>query len=173
MELSPYVDGVRHQLEVAAEAGGEEARELAARLAAPLDAALRLALLEALSAAASEITLELAPTSVEVRLRGRDPEFVTSGPPLGQAGYDESARTPPPPPATPAAPDADEGGTTRTTLRLPDHVKQRVEEAAGRQGLSVNSWLIRAVTDALESDRGARRPERRGPEDQRYTGWAR
>ena len=35
-------------------------------------------LLEALSDAAGEITRELAPGSVEVRLRGRDPEFVVT-----------------------------------------------------------------------------------------------
>ena len=168
MELEPYVNGVRQQLQAAAQAMG--GRDLAAQLAAPIDAALRLALLEALAGAASEITLELAPTSVEVRLRGRNPEFVISTP--HPQPTDEGAPGPFPA-ASATTPDGDEGGTTRTTLRLPDHLKQRVEEAAGRQGLSVNSWLIRAVTDALETDRGARRPERRGAEDQRFTGWAR
>ena len=66
------------QLEVAAEAGGDEARALAERLVAPLDAAIRLAVQDALAAAAEEITLELAPGSVELRLRGREPEFVVS-----------------------------------------------------------------------------------------------
>lgn len=170
MDLSPYVDSVRHQLTVAAAAGGEEARELADRLTAPLEVALRLALLEALSAAASEITLELAPTSVEVRLRGRDPEFVTAGPSPERAQDPAPERIPQP---AASAPDGDEGGTTRTTLRLPDHLKQRMEESAGRQGLSVNSWLIRAVSDALESGRGDRRTTRGTPGDQHYTGWAR
>ena len=64
----------------AAEGGGEAARALAERLVAPLDAAVRLALLDALAAAAQEITCELAPGSVEVRLRGRDPEFVVTTP---------------------------------------------------------------------------------------------
>jgi hypothetical protein len=169
MELERYVEGVRRSLEVAGEVAGPEGRELAARLAAPLESALRLALLEALSAAASEITLELAPTSVEVRLRGRDPEFVTAQH-LDQA-YDDAPAEPRS--TSPATPETDEGGMSRTTLRLPDHLKQRVEEAAGRQGLSVNSWLIQAVTDALESDRGARRAPRRGSDEQRYTGWAR
>jgi hypothetical protein len=170
MDLTPYVDSVRQQLGVAAAAGGEEARELADRLTAPLEVALRLTLLEALSAAASEITLELAPTSVEVRLRGRDPEFVAAGPALHRAADEVPDTTPT---TSPRWPDGDEGGTTRTTLRLPDHLKQRMEEAAGKQGLSVNSWLIRAVSDALESGRGDRRTTRGTPGDQHYTGWAR
>ena len=78
MDLQPYVDGVRHELGVAAAAGGADAQALAERLTAPLDSAIRLALLEALSDAASEITRELAPGSVDVRLRGREPEFVVS-----------------------------------------------------------------------------------------------
>ena len=80
MDLQPYVEAVRHELGVAAAAGGADAEALADRLTAPLESAIRLALLEALSEAAEQITRELAPGSVEVRLRGRDPEFtVTSG----------------------------------------------------------------------------------------------
>ena len=89
MDLQPYVDAVRHELNVTAAAGGAPAQELADRLSAPLESAIRLALLEALSAAAEEITGELAPCSVEVRLRGRDPEFIVS-PGLEQTGADES-----------------------------------------------------------------------------------
>src|SRR6478672_9399853 len=81
MNLTTYVNELQQQLEVAAEAGGEEARALAERLIAPLEAATRLVLLEALAAAAGEITRELAPGSVDVRLRGRDPEFVVTPPP--------------------------------------------------------------------------------------------
>ena len=71
MDLQPYVDAVRHELGVAAAAGGQDARALADRLTAPLESAIRLALLEALSEAADQITRELAPASVDVRLRGR------------------------------------------------------------------------------------------------------
>ncbi|MGZ4110705.1 MAG: hypothetical protein ACXVP7_13605, partial [Actinomycetota bacterium] len=71
MQLEPYVESIRRQLEVAAEAGGEDARALAERLLAPLEAAIRLALQDALADAAEDITLELAPGSVELRLRGR------------------------------------------------------------------------------------------------------
>jgi hypothetical protein len=80
MDLAPYVHDLQRHLAVAAEAGGEESRVVAERLSAPLEAATRLVLLEALSAAAGEITRELAPGSVDVRLRGRDPEFVVASP---------------------------------------------------------------------------------------------
>ena len=174
MNLTHYVNDLQHQLEVAAEAGGEEAHTLAERLIAPLEAATRLVLLEALSAAASEITRELAPGSVDVRLRGRDPEFVVTPPPAGPAfeevAENRSAAAPSSSQSTPG--DLDEGGTARTTLRLPEHLKLRIEEAAAREGLSVNSWLVRAVAAALEPK--DRRPAQSSPPGgERYTGWVR
>jgi hypothetical protein len=81
MDLTPYVDSLRRELAVAAEAGGDEARELAERLTAPLESATRLIMLNVLSAATDEITRELAPGSVDVRLRGLDPDFVVTPPP--------------------------------------------------------------------------------------------
>src|SRR5215510_15096088 len=81
MELDPYIESIHRQLEASAAAGGDEARAIVERLVGPLDAAIRLALQDALTAAADEITVELAPGSVEVRLRGREPEFVVSPPP--------------------------------------------------------------------------------------------
>ncbi|MDR3663502.1 MAG: histidine kinase [Mycobacterium sp.] len=151
MDLQPYVDGVRLELEIAAAAGGSDAAELAERLSAPLDSALRLALLEALSEAAEHITRELAPGSVEVRLRGRDPEFVVIG---------ASADTDPHPATNSdtdlphgdgavAVPPDDDGRTWRVTLRLPEGLRGGVDAAARRDGLSVNAWLVRAVGAAL------------------------
>ena len=78
MDLTQYVENLRGELAVAAAAGGDDARELAERLTAPLDAAVRLMLLDALSAAADEITRELAPGSVELRLRSGEPGFVVT-----------------------------------------------------------------------------------------------
>jgi hypothetical protein len=172
MDLRPYIDNIQEQLAVAAEAGGDEARALAQRLSAPLDAAIRLTLHEVLATAAEEITTELAPGSVEVRLRGRDPEFVVTPPPLPPAiesDGDEHERSQSPPPA-----ESDEGAMTRINLRLPEHLKARVEVAAAQEGLSINAWLVRAATAALDRTDGARRRERRAPWGaQRYTGWAR
>lgn len=172
MELNGYVDELQRQLSIAADAGGAEARDLAERLAAPLDAAARLMLLEALSAAAGEITAELAPGSVDVRLRGRDPEFVVNvaTPPDTTDVLDADRSTPDSGPS-PLSAEFDEGGTSRTTLRLPDELKARVEAAAGREHVSVNTWLVRAVAAALDPSRSRRvsRSERGG----HVTGWVR
>ncbi len=73
MDLRPYVDNIQRQLAMAADAGGDEARALAERLTGPLDAAVQLTLQEVLAAAADEITCELAPGSVELRLRAQGP----------------------------------------------------------------------------------------------------
>jgi hypothetical protein len=161
MDLQPYVEAVRHELNVAAAAGGADAAELADRLSAPLESAIRLALLESLSEAAELITRELAPGSVEVRLRGRDPEFTVT-----------------PAPAEPedaplaAPPDFDEdGGTWRVTLRLPENLRTAVDSAARGAGLSVNAWLVRAVAGALGIGQARRRHD--GPSDKSFSGWVR
>src|SRR5947209_6008698 len=122
MDLSPYVEQLRRELVGAAEVGGDEARALAERLTAPLEASLRLALLSALSAAAEEITSQLAPGAVDVRLRGGDIGFVVSAPPPAEDPAERTAAVPP-------APDVEDGGTARITLRLPEQLKARVEEA--------------------------------------------
>ncbi|AQS68426.1 toxin-antitoxin system HicB family antitoxin [Streptomyces pactum] len=172
MDLTPYVDTLRRELAVAAEAGGEEARELAERLTAPLESATRLTMLNVLSAAMDEITRELAPGSVDVRLRGLDPDFVVTPPPTGDSAPAEPA-APAEPFRTPTPADGDEGGTARVNLRLPAHLKARAEEAASREGLSVNAWLVRAVSAAVEGDTRPRTPERAHTVGQSFTGWVR
>ncbi|MEZ0106565.1 hypothetical protein ABH920_000546 [Catenulispora sp. EB89] len=179
MELTPYVEALRRELTTAAEVGGDAARALADRLLPPLDAAVRLTLLEALSAAADEISAELAPGSVDVRLRGGDAKFVV---------------TPPPAPAPPAddgfgsssAPgdvrfpvgEGDDATMVRINLRLSSSLKAMIEDAAAGSGLSVNAWIVRAAAAGLANE--GRRSGRSGssPKSDRivgesYTGWAR
>jgi hypothetical protein len=169
MDLQPYVDGIRQELTTAAAAAGPEARDLAERLSAPLESAMRLALLEALSAAAEEITGELAPRSVEVRLRGRDPKFIVGAAP------DET-----PPDETPGdeAPlaqyDDDCSGTWRITLRLPAGLRSAVESAARRDGASLNAWLVRAAAVASQRAGAATKPGRSTRTSTHHmTGWVR
>ncbi|GGV82355.1 toxin-antitoxin system HicB family antitoxin [Streptomyces massasporeus] len=172
MDLTPYVETLRRELAVAAEAGGDEARELAERLTAPLESATRLTMLNVLSAAMDEITRELAPGSVDVRLRGLDPDFVVTPPPTyGGASAEPSAPVEPLRAPTPA--DADEGGTARVNLRLPAHLKARAEEAAAREGLSVNAWLVRAVSAAVDGGTRPRTAEKTQSLGQSFTGWVR
>jgi hypothetical protein len=161
MNLAPYVENLRRELAVAADAGGDEARALAERLTAPLESAIRLTLLEALSAAADEITRELAPGSAELRLRSGEPEFVVTAAPA-----EEPVEQPLPPPL----PETEDAATARINLRLPEQLKSGIEQAASRERLSVNAWLVRAVAAALAHDT-AERPSRRGTIGQAYKGW--
>jgi hypothetical protein len=173
MELGPYLEDIHAQIEAAAQAGGEEARALAERLAAPLDSAIRLALQDALAAAVEEITVELAPGSVELRLRGREPEFVVTPSPSRTF---EDEREDAPLGDVISAPSAGEGDDTvsRINLRMPEHLKARIEQAADREGLSVNAWLVRAAASRLERMQDVGRRDQRTPYGaQRYQGWAR
>ncbi|WP_329041700.1 hypothetical protein OHT61_26670 [Streptomyces sp. NBC_00178] len=171
MDLTPYVETLRRELAVAAEAGGDEARALAERLTAPLESATRLAMLNVLSAATDEITRELAPGSVDVRLRGLDPDFVVTRPPSESGAPQPAAPAEPLQAASPV--DGDEGGTARVNLRLPTHLKARAEEAAGREGLSVNAWLVRAVSAAVDGGARPRATEKTRTVGQSFTGWVR
>ena len=169
MDLTPYVETLRRELAVSADAGGPDARALAERLTAPLDSAIRLMLLDALSAAADEITRELAPGSVELRLRAGEPDFAVTAPPVDEP--DEPAPDPQPPAAPP---ESDEGPVARINLRLPEQLKAGVEQAAARERLSVNSWLVRVAAAALARDDPDRRPSQRGGRiGDSYTGWVR
>jgi hypothetical protein len=162
MDLGQYVSDLQRQLVDAAANGAEDTRVVAERLAAGLDAATRLVLLDALSAAVGEITQDLAPGSVDLRLRGREVEFVVSQPNT-EADTDDHPV---------ASVDLDDASTSRTTLRLPDALKVRVDEAAAADGLSVNTWLVRAIAAALlpKQRRSAQRTLRTGDN---FAGWAR
>ncbi len=169
MNLNPYVEDVRRHLLLAADAGGEEARVVAERLVAPLEAALLLNLQHALSAAAEEITMELAPGSVELRLRGRDPEFVVTPPP-GESVAEPRAESA----VAPVALEDDDGALWRINVRMPDRLKPSIERAARHEGLSVNAWLVRAAAAALGRSETERGDDRRAPQAaQRHTGWVR
>lgn len=189
MELTPFVDAMRRDLSAATALADEPTRNVVERLGTTLDTTARLAMYDALSQACAEISRELAPGAVEVRLAGRDPQFVVTTPP-------RITPTPPTPPVAPVAPvppiptlppltgptdpgmttvlpvsdgdesDGDEsdegqddlddsdGGSARITLRLPGNLKNRVDDAAARSGLSVNAWLVQAVQDAVGNQRG-------------------
>lgn len=162
MDLDQYVSSLQRQLLDSAEHGTDETRAIAERLVAGLDSATRLVLLDVLSAAAGEITRDLAPGSVDLRLRGREVEFVVAQPSTENDTDDEPAATV----------DLDDVSTSRTTLRLPDALKAKVDEAAFADGLSVNTWLVRAVAAALQPKqrRAAQRTLRTGDS---FVGWAR
>ncbi|MFE0425480.1 hypothetical protein [Streptomyces sp. NPDC058953] len=169
MELREYVEALRDELVTASAAGDAETRAVAERLVAPLESAVRLTLLKALSDAAEEITRDLAPGSVDLRLRGMEPSFVVT-PPTGDEGPAESASDEGEDPADDwagALGGAASGATARINFRPPQAMKDQIEEAAAKQGISVNAWMIRASAAALANSKRAPRGK------QQFTGWVR
>jgi hypothetical protein len=162
MELGEYVNDLQRRLADAAENSSDDTRAAAERLAGGLDAAVRLVLLDALSAAAGEITRDLAPGSVDLRLRGREVEFVVTQPAAESDTEGGFAATV----------ELNDASTSRTTLRLPDALKAQVDDAAAADGLSVNTWLVRAIAAGLQPKqrRSAQRALRTGDD---FAGWAR
>jgi hypothetical protein len=167
VDLTPYVDALESDLAAAAAAGSEETQATAILLAGALDASLRLCLLDALSAMAAEVTAAGDLGTVEIRMHGRDPEVVV----IPTVEPDRTTAAPPPT-------FEDEGGdTARITLRLPEALKVLAEEAAGIQNISVNAWLVKAVSAALrsygDSQQVARPPSSGGRSGRTISGFAR
>jgi len=154
MDLTPYLEALSADLVAAAAPGGTETAKAAQLLGHSLEASARLAMLEVLSDAAAEITTRLPEASVEVRLRGREADLVVNR----TAAVREE----------PAAPVVDGGDLTRLTLRMPEALKTHVEQMAAAEGISVNSWLVRAVTAAVQRPAGP--PP--SPGGKRITGFA-
>jgi hypothetical protein len=165
MELSPYLETLGRDLAAAAAAGGPDVVRAADLLAGALDASGRLCLLEALSDAAAEITTKLESAAVEVRLRGREADLVVT--PVTPA--EEPAAHPASPPVT-----GDNGGDlARITLRLPEWLKQAVEQAAVTSGMSVNAWLVEAVGASVKAGPSPKAfPMKPGKPGRRITGFA-
>jgi hypothetical protein len=133
MNLTILLNGVQEDLEGVAELGDERVEQIARRLAESIGSSLRLKLLDLLSQAALELSSKLPSGHVEVRLAGQEPEFVyvdTAGEGAGAVGEELSARI---------------------TLRLSDNLKLTVEKAADREGVSTNTWIVRAIARAAES----------------------
>ena len=133
MQLQRFVDALKADLTAVAELGDEATSEAAARLLVALQASVGLRLLDALSEAALELTDKLPSGHVEVRLAGQDPELVFVGDQPEAVGG------------------AEEGHTARITLRLPDSLKTGIEAAAAREGVSVNTWIVRALSRSTTS----------------------
>lgn len=180
MDITPYVDSLRRDLAAAAEAGGPEVRAAAERLTSALDPAMRLALMDALSQAAAEITRELPAGTVDVRLRGREPELVVDVPTMPIP----TAAAPASPASEPEAGDEeDDGSVARITLRLPESLKYKAEELAAKTGHSLNGWIVNAVREATRERAvnvdidlssfpfGPGGPTGRGRGARRMTGW--
>jgi hypothetical protein len=159
MELDGYIAQVQSQLSAAASLGDDRTRETAQALATAAAPAIRLALLAAMSAVADEVTGALLDTpsapAVSVRLDGDDLQV--------------EVRTATPEPAAPAPPE-DGDSAARISLRLSETLKTDIEDAARRESISVNSWLVRAASTALSPSWGPWGPGLRGGDPRRQGG---
>jgi hypothetical protein len=130
MQTSPHIDALLADLAAAGGLGDEAVAEAAARLAPALRGSAALRLLDVLGEAALEVSAQLPSGHVEVRLAGQEPSLVYVEDEPGAASI--------------PAPD-EESTSARITLRLPDALKRNVEAAASREGVSVNTWIVRAL----------------------------
>ena len=131
MDTTPYVDALLADLNAMADLGDEAVADAARRLGQTLRASAGLRLLDLLGEAALEISGQLPSGQVEVRLAGQQPTLV----------YVEHE----PEAAAPAAA-GDDGMSARITLRLSESLKASVEVAATREGVSVNTRIVRALS---------------------------
>jgi hypothetical protein len=134
MQLEPHVEALRAELASLASLGDENVAAAAERLSQALGSTLGLRLLAVLSEAALEVSSQLPSGHVEIRLAGQEPSLV----------FVEAEDAP-------SAPSAEDGLTARITLRLPDSLKTSLEAAATREGVSVNTWIVRALARGLSS----------------------
>ncbi len=174
MDLSTYTQELRESLLAAAAVGDEQAQRSAGALVGAIDPAARLVLLHALSDMAAEVTSQLTDTqpdageqiTVDVRLEGRDVRIGTTRRWSSAAGWTGSTKAPAAEPAgaddnSRAFTDAS-GDLSRTTVRMFNELKAKAEKAAADQGLSLNSFISRAVADSIRSDVPRRWKERSG-----------
>jgi hypothetical protein len=129
MEMARFLAGLESDLAAVAAVGDEQTAAAAERLIHAIRGSAGFRLLDVLGEAALEVSGQLPSGHVEVRLSGQDPALVYVG---------ETAAEP--------EPASDDGLTSRITLRLPEGLKASVEAAAAREGISVNSWLVRAIS---------------------------
>jgi predicted HicB family RNase H-like nuclease len=133
MNLTIVLEGLQEDLQGLAELGDERSAQVARRLGDALGSNLRLKLLDLLSQAALELSAKLPSGHVEVRLAGHEPELVFVDAPEESGGI------------------AGEELSARISLRLPESLKASAEKAAAREGVSTNTWLVRAIARASES----------------------
>jgi len=137
MHVDAYVQALQEDLARVAALGDDSTARAAELLAVALESALGRRLQDALAEAALELSTQLEHGRVEVRVAGGDPELV----------YVDD-ETPTPAPALTEA--ADQAFSARISLRLPESLKARLEATAAAGGVSVNTWLVQALTRLVE-----------------------
>jgi hypothetical protein len=142
MDIERHVQAIQSDLAVAAALGDEASAAAGERLAAAVESSLQLRLFDVLTEATLALNAQLSSGHIEVRLAGRDPELVLVDDRVNEAEL-------------PPAPGDDL--RARITLRLPEALKAQIEVVASKEGVSANSWIVRALSRALEPRSGRAR----------------
>jgi hypothetical protein len=151
MQTAQFIEALQSDLRELAQLGGDELVQAAHRLEGAVKQSATLRLIDALTQVALEVSSQLPNGHLDVRLSGQDPELVY----VEEEGEEPKAQA------------AEDGLTARITLRLPDSLKTTLERAAEMEGVSVNTWLVRALQRSVSS--GGGRAVRSG---KRITGYA-
>ncbi len=147
MQTSPFVEALLGDLAALASIAPEEeaVNQATRRLSQALAVAVGPRLIEALSDAAIELSARIPSGHIEVRMAGSDPELVYVEDPdvgAGAAGTDSM--------------------TARVSLRLSETLKARIERAAESEGVSLNSWIVRALDRSVSTPRQSHGTRLRG-----------
>ena len=141
MRISSVVEDLASDLKALGELGDQAMAEAARRLAGAMQAPLTARLLDVLGKAAAELQASLGDRRVEVRLVGDEAQIVVEH------------RPPEPPPLEEELAVGEGDAEARVTLRLPAQLKARVEAASARDGLSLNAYVVRALTRQVQGER--------------------
>ena len=167
MHVDTYTETLRRTLVETSSLGDDRTQDVARSLAAALDPALRLVALQMLTDTADELNGELDGAHVAVVMDGATPHLLVTQADRSDereqdhvTGPDRHAQTP-----AHAVPEVADGPEVRTTLRMPESLKQQIDAAARVQGRSVNAWLVEAARGALSEQSlasGSQRPPSTG-----------
>ncbi len=131
MQTSWFTETLRSDLENVGAMGSDKAMAVADRM---ITVALPLAkarMLEAMSMALTELSAALGVERIDLRVSGDDVTFVPAQPVSEPRVVDTS------------------GEQARFSLRLPDDLKNRVDQRANTEGISTNTWIVRALETAV------------------------
>jgi hypothetical protein len=138
MKMSLVVDGLRSDVVAVGELGDDTVAEVAERIADVLGRSVPGRVLDLLSDAAAELTAALPEGRVEVRVAGDDVDLTYVADDAGPV----------------AAPADGDDLSARVTLRLGEGLKTRLERGAAADGVSVNTFVVRALERATSGRRG-------------------
>jgi len=144
MKMSLVVDGLRGDVISVGELGDETVADVAERIGEVLSRSIPSRILDLLSEVAAEVSAELPDGRVEIRVAGDDVDLAyVESPSAGGTG---------PEGADDGGPERDRDMSARITLRLSESLKARVEEGAAREGISVNTFIVRTLEHAASGE---------------------